>query len=122
MSSNSSIEGAYQAGIDVVAGLAKAIVDLLGRDAAARMLAVSEEAVDVWINDGNETAIRKAATNTLLPSRISELAEYARGGTFRGSEGDLDDLLTEAVVVVHLLQGGPADLVGVQCQGVIPPH
>src|SRR3546814_18850061 len=79
MSSNSSIEGAYQAGIDVVAGLAKAIVDLLGRDAAARMLAVSEEAVDVWINDGNETAIRKAATNTLLPRRISELAEYAWG-------------------------------------------
>src|SRR3546814_17259213 len=66
--------------------------------------------------------MRKAATNTLLPSRISELAEYAWGGTFRGSEGDLDDLLTEAVVVVPLLQGGPADLVDVHCQGVIPPQ
>lgn len=115
-------ERAADAAVDALIGVCEVVVHLFDWEAASRLVGIDQKEIEEWMSDGATSGVRRALRNATLPTTIALLAEYAWGGRYRGSEGELDDLLTEAIVVLPLLQSGPAELVNAQGEGVISPE
>lgn len=111
---------AGEAATDVLAGLSRVIAALIDRQAAAAMVGVDEATFSAWLEGGDEAAIRRGVALGTLAIHVQELAEYAWGGTWSSGEADLDDALTEAVVVLPLLGTGASELVDAWGNGIFP--
>lgn len=114
-----SPDRAVRAAEDVLLGLFQILNDLVDPDAASRLLAVAPSDLEDWLKDGVEDRARSALRLAAFPRNAAALAEYAWGGRYPGSEGDLDDSIHDALTVLPLLQSGEGELVNAVGDGVI---
>jgi hypothetical protein len=117
--SNISPDTAARAAEDLLLGLFQVLNELVDPEAASRLLAVPPTEIEDWLKDGVEDRARSALQLASLPRNAASLAEYAWGGHFPGSEGDLDEVIHEALVALPLLQGGEGELVNAVGDGLV---